>query len=82
MIPLSSVQEDDYYLSYHRDQQVGWISGFFCTNQYVEIRMMKKGIFDVEVDMVSFSSCNDRSVIHNMIKKEARAFKNFPVCRN
>ena len=81
LIPLSSVQDDDYYLSYHRDQRVGWISGFFCTTQYAEVTLKRKGVYDVPVETVSFSSCNDRSVIYNMNKKEAKAFKKFPRCR-
>lgn len=81
MIPLNSVQDDDYYLSYERDQRVGWISGLFCTIQYAEVTLKLKGAYDVAVKTVSFSSCNDRSVIYNMNKKEAKAFKKFPNCR-
>lgn len=80
VIPLAQVQEDDYYLSYQRDQRVGWISGFFCTTQFAEVTLMQKGVYDVPVETVSFSSCNDRSVIYNMNKKEAKAFRGFPDC--
>ena len=82
VIPLESIEENDYYLSYHRDQRVGRISGFFCTTQYAEVTLRLKAAHDVAVKTVSFSSCNDSSVIYNMNKKEAQAFKKFPDCQN